>query len=79
MIEQEYDYNPIYVFYGRIRMSNPYIPPSFPFPDTAIPVRQTDFFFVNRFNSYQAMQRRGKGFPEHYDWIHLNFGIIDPS
>lgn len=30
-IEQEYDYNPFYVFYGRIRMSNPLVPPSFPF------------------------------------------------
>lgn len=77
-IEQEYDYNPVYVFYGRVQMSKPVVPPSFPFQDAAIPVRQTDFFFVNRFNPYQAEQYRGKGSPEHYDWIHLMTGFDSP-
>ena len=78
-IEQEYDFNPIYVFYGRVQMSNPVVPPSFPFQDDIFPVQQTDFFIVNRFNHGTAEIYRGKGYhPEHYDRIHLNFGLDRP-
>ena len=82
-ILQEYDYNPYYVFYGRVQLSNvnlfgttvqenACIPPDIPLS------WETDFFLVNRFNPSEALHYRGRDnmyFPEHYDRIHVNFGF----
>lgn len=43
-IEQEYDFDPYYVFCGRVRMSGPDIPLSYLQNDIVSPVLQTDFF-----------------------------------
>ena len=86
-ILQEYDYNPYYVFYGRVQLSNPYI---FGTNAQKLTVRndpdipsslETDFFLVNRFNPSEANHYRGRDnmyFPEHYDRLHMNFGYEHP-
>ena len=87
-ILQEYDYNPYYVFYGLVQLSNPCIfgttdQESNVQNDPDIPSSwETDFFLVNRFNPSEAMHLRGRDnmyFPEHYDRLHLNFGFYHPQ
>ena len=85
-ILQEYDYNPYYVFYGRVQLSNPYIIGTTDQENTSIPASipsswETDFFLVNRFNPSEALHLRGRDnmcFPEHYDRLHVNFGYEHP-
>lgn len=86
-ILQEYDYNPYYVFYGRVQLSKPCI---FGTTDQELTVQndpgipsswETDFFLVNRFNPSEALHYRGRDnmyFPEHYDRLHVNFGYEHP-
>lgn len=80
-IEQEYDFKPYYVFCGRIQLTNPDIlPRQPPLKGAIVPVRETDFFLVNRFNSHEASLIRTKGYnPEHYDRISVNFGYNHPQ
>ena len=86
-ILQEYDYNPYYVFCGRVRLSDVYIfgttaQEFAPRDNTGIPPSwETDFFLVNRFNPSEANHYRGRDnmyFPEHYDRLHMNFGYEHP-
>ena len=87
-ILQEYDYNPYYVFYGRVQLSKPYIfgttgQEATVQNDPDIPSSwETDFFLVNRFNPSEALHYRGRDnmyFPEHYDCFLLNFGFEHPQ
>ena len=85
-ILQEYDYNPYYVFYGRVQLSKPCIFGTTDQENSSIPASipsswETDFFLVNRFNPSEALHLRGRDnmyFPEHYDRLHLNFGYEHP-
>lgn len=79
-IVQEYDFCPYYAFYGRVRLTKPDLPPDHPLKDAVFPVRQTDFFLVNRFNPAEAKHYRGNYyFPEHYDLKHAKFGFDPPQ
>ena len=69
-IEQEYDFCPYYVFYGRVYLPEHTFNESF-----TLPARETDFFLVNYFNYGAAKSHRGKGyFSEHYICHHVDFG-----
>ena len=79
-IVQEYDFCPYYAFFGRVRLAKPDLPPDHPLTDAVFPVRQTDFFLVNRFNPAEAKHYRGNYyFPEHYDLKHAKFGFDPPQ
>ena len=68
-----------YAFYGRVRLTKPDLPPDHPLNDAVFPVRQTDFFLVNRFNPAEAKHYRWNYyFAEHYDLKHAKFGFDPP-
>ena len=79
VVEESFDFDPYFVFFGYIQWNNPDFSDSILLKDLVLPVWRSDFFVVNRFDQAEADHYRESWYdPKLYEIQCMNIGAQYP-
>ena len=79
VVEESFDFDPYFVFFGYIQWTNPDFSDSILLKDLVLPVWRSDFFVVNRFDQAEADHYRESWYdPKLYEIQCMNIGAQYP-